>query len=129
MQAGNKRGREQHQRRRKERAGHQHTAEVKYALRVLLREYSSPTPALHRLNTFLMDSRRLDARPDDALVCVAIAIVDARTGTTEIAAAGMEPPLLVRAANGRTEPVPADGPSTGPSSAAGPPAASARASG
>ena len=50
----------------------QHTAEVKYALRVLLREYGHPTPALHRLNTFLMESQTFGGRPEDALVCVAV---------------------------------------------------------
>ncbi|MBC7808399.1 MAG: PAS domain S-box protein [Akkermansiaceae bacterium] len=80
----------------------QHTAEVKYALRVLLREYGHPTPALHRLNTFLMDSQRLDARDHEALVCVSVAVINTRTGEAQVAAAGMEYPLIVRG-DGTTE--------------------------
>jgi len=73
-----------------------HTAEVKYALRVLMREYGHPTPALHRLNNFLMDSQRLDGRERNALVCISVAVVNTETGDTDIAAAGMEPPLVIR---------------------------------
>lgn len=75
----------------------QYTAEVKYALRVLLREYGHPTPALHRLNTFLMDSQRLDARDEEALVCVSVVVLNTRTGEAQFASAGMEPPLILRA--------------------------------
>jgi serine phosphatase RsbU (regulator of sigma subunit) len=82
----------------------QYTAEVKYALRVLLREYGHPTPALHRLNTFLMDSQRLDARDEEALVCVSVVVMNTRTGETQFASAGMEPPLVVKT-DGTTEPV------------------------
>lgn len=86
----------------------QHTAEVKYALRVLLREYGGPTPALHRLNNFIVDSQRFGERSGDAFVCVAVAVVDTRTGETQVASAGMEPPLLVRA-NGEARPVKSGG--------------------
>ncbi|MES2463631.1 MAG: PAS domain S-box protein [Armatimonadota bacterium] len=74
----------------------QYTAEVKYALRVLLREYRHPTPALHRLNAFLMDAQRLDARDQNALVCVTVVIIDKDTGEGIVASAGMEPLLIVR---------------------------------
>ena len=86
----------------------QYTAEVKYALRALLREYGSPAPALTRLNCFLIDSQRLDGRPSDAFVCVSVAIIDTRTGGVCVACAGMEPPLVVRA-DGVTESLPLGG--------------------
>ncbi|MBC8135363.1 MAG: PAS domain S-box protein [Fibrella sp.] len=86
----------------------QYTAEVKYALRVLLREYGHPTPALHRLNAFLIDSQRLDARDLEALVCVSVAVINTTTGETQVAAAGMEPALIVRQ-DGTAEPVVAEG--------------------
>ncbi|MBC8143152.1 MAG: SpoIIE family protein phosphatase [Armatimonadetes bacterium] len=76
-------------------AAARHTAEVKYALRVLLREYSQPAPALSRLNNFLLESQRLDDRDQNALVCVAVAVVDTATGTGELASGGMEPMLLL----------------------------------
>ena len=66
----------------------QYTAEVKYALRVLLREYRHPTPAVRRLNTFILDAQRLDDRDQDAPVCITVAVVDTRTDETFIAAAG-----------------------------------------
>ncbi|MBC8141198.1 MAG: PAS domain-containing protein, partial [Armatimonadetes bacterium] len=74
----------------------QYTAEVKYALRVLLREYGEPTVALDRLNTFLLDSQRLNARADVALVCISVAVMDTQTGAVSLACGGMEPPLVVR---------------------------------
>lgn len=74
----------------------QYTAEVKYALRVLLREYGDPTIALKRLNTFLLDSQRLNARADGALVCISVAVLDTATGAVSLACGGMEPPLVVR---------------------------------
>jgi PAS domain S-box-containing protein len=85
-------------------AAAQHTAEVKYALRVLMREYSHPIPAMKRLNRFLMNAQRLDARDANALVCITVAVVDTRTGETSITSAGMEPPLVLRA-DGSTESV------------------------
>lgn len=86
----------------------QYTAEVKYALRVLLREYRHPTPAVRRLNTFILDAQRLDDRDQDAPVCITVAVVDTRTDETFIAAAGMEPPLVVRA-GGQAESIEAGG--------------------
>lgn len=85
-------------------AAAQYTAEVKYALRVLLREYAHPTPALHRLNTFLLDSQRLDARDRNALVCVTVAVIDTATGEGFVASAGMEPTLIIRS-GGTPEPI------------------------
>ena len=77
----------------------QYTAEVKYALRVLLREYGGhPGPALHRLNAFLTEAQRWDSRDGSALVCVAVAVVDAASGEVTVVSAGMEPPMILRAA-------------------------------
>jgi hypothetical protein len=61
-------------------------------MRVLLREYANPIPALSRLNSFLIDAQRLDGRDKDALVCVALALVNTETGAAAITSAGMEPP-------------------------------------
>ncbi len=81
----------------------QYTAEVKYALRALLREHKCPSLVLCRLNRYLIDSQRLDGRAADAFVCVAVAVVDTLTGTAYVASSGMEPPLIVRR-SGATEP-------------------------
>ncbi len=81
----------------------QHTAEIKYAARVLLREFGDPRPALVRLNNFLMDAQRLDARDNYALVCLTLAVVNTETGETYITSAGMEPPLVLRADGGMEE--------------------------
>jgi len=86
----------------------QYTAEVKYALRVLLREYGKPDVALARLNTFLLDSQRLNARSDGALVCISVAVMDTQTGVVSLACGGMEPMLVVRS-NGSIEPIEACG--------------------
>lgn len=86
----------------------QHTAEMKYALRVLLREHANPVPALERLNAFLLGSQRLDGREADTLLCVALVLLDTRTGEAVVTAAGMEPPLVVRT-GGMTEEVRAGG--------------------
>ena len=75
----------------------QHTAEIKYSLRVLLREYhGKPAAALLRLNNFLLQSQRLDDRAQDALVCVSVAVVDTKTGEGVFASGGMEPALILR---------------------------------
>ncbi|MBC8101404.1 MAG: SpoIIE family protein phosphatase [Cytophagales bacterium] len=83
----------------------QHTAEVKFALRVLLREHSNPLPALARLNGFHLESQRLDGRDPNALVCVLLAIVNTRSGLVTLTSAGMEPPLVIRE-DGDVEEVP-----------------------
>lgn len=75
----------------------QHTAEIKYSLRVLLREYGGePASALDRLNKFLLQSQNLDARAQDAPVCISVAVVNTETGKGILASGGMEPALLLR---------------------------------
>ncbi len=80
------------------------SAEVKYALRVYLRESPSPSEAVTRLNNFLCDVQRIDRRMSDAFVALAAAVIDPSTGQTRITQAGLEPPL-VRRVNGQVETV------------------------
>ncbi|MES2464697.1 MAG: GAF domain-containing SpoIIE family protein phosphatase [Armatimonadota bacterium] len=80
------------------------SAEVKYALRVYLRESPSPSEAITRLNHFLCDVQRIDSRMGDAFVALAAAVIDPSTGQTRITQAGLEPPL-VRRAGGAVETV------------------------
>lgn len=78
------------------------SAEVKYALRVYLRESPSPSEAITRMNNFLCDIQQMDARTGDAFIALAAAVIDPSTGETQITQAGLEPPL-VRRANGVLE--------------------------
>ena len=71
------------------------TAEVKFALRAFLRENADVGAALSRLNGFVLASQAFDGRASDALICVALAVVEPATGVTHVAAAGMEPPLFL----------------------------------
>jgi serine phosphatase RsbU (regulator of sigma subunit) len=80
------------------------SAEVKYALRVYLRESPSPSEAITRLNTFLCDVQRIDGRAGDAFVALAAVVIDPSTGQARITQAGLEPPL-VRRVNGTIETV------------------------
>ena len=87
-----------------------YTAEVKFALRVLLRESDSPAAALTRLNRFVSENERLDPRLlGRSYVAVAVAVVDTRTGEVDAALAGMEMPFLLRA-SGETVAFGASGP-------------------
>lgn len=86
----------------------QYTAEVKYALRVLLREYANPLPALSRLNNFLIEAQRLDGRDAYSLVCVILAVLNTETGELAVTSAGMESPLILRK-NGTVEEIPVNG--------------------
>ena len=77
-----------------------YTAEVKFTLRAFLREHPDPTRAMERLNNFLVDAARLDnpSQPArDALVAVALVVVDTISGQAAFACAGSEPPLVLRA--------------------------------
>ena len=80
------------------------TTQIKDVLRAFLR---SPVDAdaagtMTRLNTFLCESKRLEARDDNGFVCLALVIVDTATGEATFVTAGIEPPLLLRA-NGEAE--------------------------
>lgn len=73
------------------------TAEIKYTLRAYLREHSDAASALGRLNAFLCESQAMDAgSSDEYFVVLTLAVVDTATGNVRIAAAGAEPPILLR---------------------------------
>ena len=77
------------------------TAELKYVLRAFIREHEQPGRILEQMNSYLCEGHRLyteglNASGDDAPVCLAVVILDTATGEGTVAAAGMEPPLLVR---------------------------------
>jgi len=77
------------------------TAELKYTLRGFVREHKHPARILAQMNAYLCESHRLygeglNEEGDDAPVCLTLAIVNTTTGQGMVAAAGMEPPLLVR---------------------------------
>jgi sigma-B regulation protein RsbU (phosphoserine phosphatase) len=84
------------------------TAEVKYALRVILRNGDDCASALARLNRTLlvgdMVSATSDAdfEDDNRMVALAVAVIDPSTGLTNVAAAGAEPPMVART-NGAVE--------------------------
>lgn len=78
------------------------TGEIKYGLRILLREQhrlglaisADPAIALTRLNDFLFESRHLDNRPDVALIALSLVVLETHTGRVAWSSAGAEPPLL-----------------------------------
>lgn len=74
------------------------TAEVKYALRVFLREDPSGDPggALARLNRFVVDAQRLDGRDGGTFIALSLCVLNPATGQTRVSLAGAEPPLLLR---------------------------------
>lgn len=83
------------------------TAELKYVLRAFVREHEQPGRILEQMNNYLCEGHRLyseglNAEGDDAPVCLAVIVLDTATGEGMAAAAGMEPPLLVRR-NGQME--------------------------
>jgi PAS domain S-box-containing protein len=76
------------------------TAELKYALRGFIREHVYPGRIMNQMNAYLCESQRLyleglNAEGDDAPVCLTLIIINTDTGKGAVAAAGMEPPLLV----------------------------------
>ncbi len=80
------------------------TAEVKYALRVLLHEHQAPEIALTHLNAFICETHRQDADNGEAFIVLALAVVDTVTGEAAFSTAGAEPTLILRA-GGTVEPV------------------------
>jgi serine phosphatase RsbU (regulator of sigma subunit) len=75
-----------------------YTAEVKFALRAFLREHNNLATAVGLLNDFVADNDRLDAAHlGGAYVALVVALVNTRTGDVICAAAGAEPPLIIRA--------------------------------
>lgn len=89
------------------------TAEVKFALRALLREHGSPALALTRLNQFLLNAERLEARSRSVLVSIAVVVLDTATGELACSLGGAESALIVRQATSGTEEIGANGPLLG----------------
>ncbi|MDQ2687689.1 MAG: SpoIIE family protein phosphatase, partial [Armatimonadota bacterium] len=84
------------------------TAEVKFALRAFLWEYPQPAVALARVNDYVCDTQRLEGRPDDAFVSLALAVIEITNNVAVFAVAGAEPPLILRP-DGTTEAISARG--------------------
>ncbi len=92
-----------------------YTAEIKFSLRALLRQFPQPDQALLHLNRHLCAMRRLDRRDEPAklngvadferFVSLAVVVLDTKRGSAHCAAAGAEPPLVVRFGSGASEEV------------------------
>jgi len=100
------------------------TAEVKYTVRAMLREFGRDgiAVALSRANHALAveaEEGKGGSPQMSGFTCLALAAVDPATGETEIVVAGMEPPIIVRAANGRAEQLRLEGLPLGISAEAG----------
>ncbi len=77
--------------------------QVKDVLRAFTREYPfSAASIVARLNDFVCDTQHFDEQGGAGFVCLALAILDPKTGEGAIVSAGCEPPLIVRA-GGTTE--------------------------
>lgn len=72
-------------------------AEVKYALRAIIREHFSPKLALARLNDFVCEAQHQGDFGSDNLVVLSLAVFDPETGLLTCLTAGGEPLLLLRA--------------------------------
>ncbi len=72
-------------------------AEVKYALRAIMREHFSPKLALARLNDFVCEAQQQGDFGSDNLVVLSLAVFDPETGLLTCLTAGGEPLLLLRA--------------------------------
>lgn len=73
-----------------------HTAEIKYALRTILREYPHPATALVRLNNVVCESQELEKHDYGRFITICLAVVDPKTGEGNLSTAGSEPPLIIR---------------------------------
>jgi len=78
-----------------------YTAELKFGLRAILRAERSPARALERLNELVVAADRTDREHLGASYCaVALALLDTGTGEVVAAAAGIDPPFVIRADTG-----------------------------
>ncbi|MBC7809107.1 MAG: serine/threonine-protein phosphatase [Akkermansiaceae bacterium] len=89
------------------------SAELKYTMRGYIREHQEPGHILFHMNRFLYQSNRLfregiNTEGSDSPFCIVLAVVARETGETNVAMAGMAPPIVVRA-NGKAEEVGATG--------------------
>lgn len=71
------------------------TAEVKYAFRAFLHEFSSPAAALARLNNFISEAHRLDPFDDGTFIVMAVIVLDTAAGEATFTMAGAEASLLI----------------------------------
>ena len=71
-------------------------AEIKYALRAIVRQNPSPARALAQLNKYVVTGDRVRWKEDQTLVAVILALVDISTGKVSVAVAGAEPPIYAR---------------------------------
>ena len=78
------------------------TAQVKYALRVLLRDAVTPGKALARLNDFVCEAQQSGDEGTDHQVALTLTTVDTATGETITASAGGEPALYLSADGSQT---------------------------
>lgn len=73
------------------------TAEVKYTLPAYLREYTDAASALKRLSAFLCEAQTFGEADPEYFVILTLAVLHAASETGEVAVAGAEPPLILRA--------------------------------
>ena len=72
------------------------TAEIKFTLRTLLRQYRDPAVALRLLNRLLFESYRNEQAQNPPLVPVAVAVANTRARYLRVSVAGAEPPMILR---------------------------------
>ncbi len=71
-------------------------AEIKFALRTILREYPWPQEAMARLNAFICEAQRQGDFRGDYQVVLSLAVFNPDTGRVSYVTAGGEPLLIVR---------------------------------
>ena len=78
------------------------TAEVKYALRTIMRDAMQPAAAISRLNDFLCEAHQQGDLGSDRLVVLSLITIDPKTNEVEYLTAGGEALLMLRE-NGTVE--------------------------
>ena len=76
------------------------TAEVRYALRTILRDREQPAPAIAHLTDFVCEAQRQGELSSDHLVVVTLIIFDPDRGEAVGLSAGGEPPMVLPAKGG-----------------------------
>ena len=72
------------------------TAELKFSLRTLLRQYRDPAIALRLLNKLLWDTYTGERGQNPPLVPLSVAVANHHTRQLTVAVAGAEPPMVLR---------------------------------
>ncbi|MBC8142015.1 MAG: SpoIIE family protein phosphatase [Armatimonadetes bacterium] len=72
------------------------TAELKFSLRTLLRQYRDPAIALRLLNQLLWETYTGERGQNPPLVPLSVAIANSHTQQLSVAVAGAEPPMILR---------------------------------